>query len=344
MADINGTNNDDVLYSLNESDSISAGVGNDIIYAGQENDTIYGGGDIDTLRILGDSADYWTTSSGFSASTFGLGGVAFSTYDPIVELGGIGNSSYSLYIRSVEILQFNDKTLYWDGFGWDKKQSFTLGDDTVNGSSQNEFMDGQNGNDILSGMKGDDLLYGGNGDDSLLGGTGNDFVIGDMGNDTLRGGEGNDLLCGMHDADLLYGGKGDDTLRGLWGDDLLYGDTGNDILEAYIGNDTLYGGEGDDLICISSGEHTLYGGKGIDTFFVYRFTDSYKVLINDFKQGQDIIDVSLTEYTAVAYGAGSGDTLWYAYEGGNTVIHAPVGDDTIAIKGLLVLTETDFIF
>lgn len=343
MADINGTNNDDVIYGLNESDTISGGAGNDTIYAGQENDTIDGGGDIDTLRILGIAADSRITSYSFTAHADQLGGYGLS--GSVIELGRIGDDSYSLQMQSIEILQFDDKTLYWDGFGWDKEASFTLGDDTVNGSSQNEFMDGQTGNDILSGMKGNDLLLGRNGDDSLSGGTGNDFILGGDGNDTLRGGEDNDLLDGDGGADILYGGKGDDSLRGGDGGDLLYGDTGNDVLDGDSGSDTTYGGEGDDLFVTASGNDMLYGGKGEDMFMFFLYSgSSMTATINDFKQGQDVIDVTYTPYTAIAYGAGSGDSLGYAYEGGNTVIHAPVGESTVTLKGHLVLTEADFLF
>lgn len=121
----------------------------------------------------------------------------------------------------------------------------TQGDDTYDGTANDDTINGLKGDDTLSGAGGDDIVNGGNGDD------------------TLYGGSGNDTLNGGNDNDTLYGQDGDDKLDGASGDDTLYGGDGNDQLIGAGGSDTLVGGEGDDWL---NG-----GGGGTDTF-VFNFT------------------------------------------------------------------------
>jgi len=59
------------------------------------------------------------------------------------------------------------------------------GNDTVIGSSENEYIKGGNGEDVLSG---------GAGHDDIRGDNGNDVMIGGAGNDILNGGGGTDLV------------------------------------------------------------------------------------------------------------------------------------------------------
>jgi hypothetical protein len=66
------------------------------------------------------------------------------------------------------------------------------------------------GNDTLTGSSVEDFIRGGAGDDLVDGTEGNDKLLGNWGNDILVGGEGNDLLAGGFGNDLLVGGAGSD--------------------------------------------------------------------------------------------------------------------------------------
>jgi len=69
------------------------------------------------------------------------------------------------------------------------------------------------GNQSLYGGANDDYLVGYAGDDKLYGGLGNDYLCGDQGNDRLLGGDGNDILVGGTGDDYIDGGSGRDTFR-----------------------------------------------------------------------------------------------------------------------------------
>jgi Ca2+-binding RTX toxin-like protein len=152
---------------------------------------------------------------------------------------------------------------------------FFSGDDTISGSTGNDYLNGYAGNDNISGDRGNDELHGGLGKDILSGDTGNDKLYGDDGNDGILGGSGNDYA---------YGGNGNDAVDGGDGLDHLYGGAGND---------KIYGGFGADI---------LSGGAGHDTFFYRNLpkfsgkesgpTSSTRDTILDFTHGQDKIDVS----------------------------------------------------
>lgn len=89
----------------------------------------------------------------------------------------------------------------------------TLGNDTINGTSEQDVLDGSWGNDVLNGLGGNDRLIGGLGNDTLNGGDGNDTLLGGDGNDILNGGTGDDLLIGGRGTDTLTGGTGKDIFR-----------------------------------------------------------------------------------------------------------------------------------
>ncbi|SCZ71718.1 Hemolysin-type calcium-binding repeat-containing protein [Epibacterium ulvae] len=222
-------------------------------------------------------------------------------------------------IQSVEILEFNDRTVAvslddteTDRFTGD--QSDTSRDDLAFGGRGNDRMSGQRGDDILFGEDGDDTLDGGRQDDRLDGGSGNDHLMGSLGRDTLLGdtgddrlnggsdndrllgGAGNDRLIGGNGRDVLSGGEGNDTLSGGAHRDRLMGNEGNDVLQGRLGSDTLFGGLGDDRLNGGANSDTLNGGEGSDTLkggagedlFVFT-ADSGRDVIRDFEIGEDQI-------------------------------------------------------
>ena len=102
----------------------------------------------------------------------------------------------------------------------------------IEGTPSNNSLLGSSDNDFISGLAGNDNLIGNAGDDVLVGGTGDDRLLGNLG------------------ADLLDGGTGDDSLIAGSGDDILDGGTGDDSLIAGSGNDqfVLREGDGEDTI------------------------------------------------------------------------------------------------
>jgi Ca2+-binding RTX toxin-like protein len=128
--------------------------------------------------------------------------------------------------------------------------SGTANDDSIQGTSERDFLFGSAGNDSIIGLEGDDYLDGGADNDSLLGGEGDDVLIGAGGNDTLLGGSGNDnIMAGAGNA-ILDGGAGSDSLGG------------------WFGNYNMFGGAGNDLMTGSSGQDTFRGGSGADNFYL----------------------------------------------------------------------------
>jgi Ca2+-binding RTX toxin-like protein len=149
-----------------------------------------------------------------------------------------------------------------------------IGDDLLNGTSNQDKFYGSFGNDTIRGYNSDDILEGGEGDDHLQGDDGNDKLHGSFGNDfmdggasqdTLVGGSGNDWLKGQSGDDRLWGGDGNDTLDGGQNQDQLYGEAGNDNLSGGEGDNTLDGGDGADQLNGGQHQDRLYGGKGQDT-------------------------------------------------------------------------------
>ena len=88
----------------------------------------------------------------------------------------------------------------------------------IYGTSGNDTLNGTSDNDNIFGLGGNDLLSGNDGHDTLLGGTGNDILFGDSGDDVLNGGAGNDSLLDWSGNDTyIFGvGSGTDTVQG-WG-------------------------------------------------------------------------------------------------------------------------------
>ena len=136
---------------------------------------------------------------------------------------------------------------------------------------------------------GNDFARLGNGDDSISGGDGNDTIFGGGGRDLINAGAGNDeIRLGVGDAqvnagtgnDLIYG-AGRNVLNGQDGDDFIVGNGNGTKISGGAGNDTLVGG---------SGFETINGGEGNDTFLFDANTE--QAIINDFRHGEDKIDLS----------------------------------------------------
>jgi Ca2+-binding RTX toxin-like protein len=134
-------------------------------------------------------------------------------------------------------------------------------------------------------------------------------IDGTSGNDILNGTDGPDVINGFDGGDELYG-KGDN--------DELYGGDGTDLLDGGLGDDLLDGGAGDDVVS--------YGGatNGITV-------DLSSEISQDTGWGWDRI-ISVEGLVGTAFGdsiTGSGRAEMIDPRGGDNVVHAMGGDDTI---------------
>jgi Ca2+-binding RTX toxin-like protein len=110
-------------------------------------------------------------------------------------------------------------------------------DDVIIGCSHLEPQCSQ-GN-FLFGLEGDDSLQGSTADDWIFGDAGNDELTGADGNDKLFGGSGKDILQAGFGGDFLYGGPGNNELYAGPGDDVLIGGKGSDYFDCGDGYDTI---------------------------------------------------------------------------------------------------------
>lgn len=104
-----------------------------------------------------------------------------------------------------------------------------------------------------------------------------------------------------HD-DIVLGRGGRDFINGGGGDDLIKGGSGGDVLNGDAGKDEVYGGSDADWLQDSGGGAKFWGGKGHDTFASTDPGTSGVPRIEDFKHGQDIIELDHNEFHALAEG------------------------------------------
>ncbi len=112
----------------------------------------------------------------------------------------------------------------------------------IEGTSNNNSILGSSDNDFISGLAGNDNILGNAGDDVIVGGEGNDRLLGNLGADILDGGADNDILISGSGDDILDGGRGNDTLIAGSGNDqfvLREGDGEDSIADYLDGTDSF---------------------------------------------------------------------------------------------------------
>lgn len=348
MADITGTENDDILVGTDLQDALYGLGGDDDLNGGQDADVLYGGQGSDTLTGGGSwwwSGEWDVMDGGPGADTM-IGSQGTDIYyvddlgDTIIEADyGFYNNDWNqadkVYV-SVDDYRLHGfvEIVYLTG-----NENLTVyGKDTDNYSLDQIY--GNSGNNTVYGLAGDDRLEGAEGDDTLDGGDGDDVLIGGAGADTLIGGAGDDqyIIDGMLDILVENPGEGTDSIRSYYVDVTLPDNfenswtyvglnaTGNDAGNLIEGiGATLRGLGGDDVITVSyppifvpGWEWTLattylYGGDGNDTL-----TGGYIDYLYG-GDGNDVLD-----------GKGGADTL----EGGD-------GDDQYLLHGQEASIEED---
>ena len=195
-----------------------------------------------------------------------------------------------------------------------------MGNDTVHGTGNADWVLGGDNSDQLFGYDGDDRLYGELGNDQLFGGAGNDSLYGGNNFDYIEGGTGNDSIVG---------GQGDDTLLGEDGADRMFGDSGNDQLYGGLGVDTIQGGDGNDVICGGDDNDVLRGDRGADQIYGGNGHDNIQggghadTIHGD--DGNDTIDGG-TDNDLIYGGVGNDSIIGGA---GNDQAYGGVGNDTV---------------
>ncbi|WP_420003924.1 Hint domain-containing protein [Arenibacterium sp. LLYu02] len=245
---VEGSGNDDVLYSFAGDDTIDGGGGNDVVYAGDGADSVAGGTGQDTLygqagndtidgeagndviyagsgddRILGgsgndtmygeDGQDTFVFEDGFGSDLL-YGGDGGADFD-IVDLSALSGAATVNYAFS----EYGTFTNGADSATFYQIEGFTLTDhnDSLNASASSTgvWVDAGQGDDRLIGSAGNDTLIGGAGNDSMTGGSGEDqFVLSTSGGrDTvtdfdLADSDANGFYNDQIDVSDLVGGSG----------------------------------------------------------------------------------------------------------------------------------------
>ncbi|MFN4352188.1 MAG: VCBS domain-containing protein [Hylemonella sp.] len=235
--EIDGTTQNDVLYTTGQHDVVNAGDGDDMILGSTGGDNLNGGGGNDLYEYrLGDG---WVgitdvaDGAGGNVVRFGEGitpemlerklrfnyfpdepeenslRIVFDEVN-ILQLNGFNPLNPEGSPHAVEYFEFADGTV----LSWDQllDKVFVVegdfGDEELTGTNRSDRLYGYEGNDVLVGRAGDDVLTGASGADVLQGGTGADnyvFQLGD-GADTIMddGVQANTITfgAGVFEADI----------------------------------------------------------------------------------------------------------------------------------------------
>ena len=200
----------------------------------------------------------------------------------------------------------------------------------------------------ITGTPDPDFLFGTEDDDVILGLAGDDFLLGQGGNDTIDGGLDDDTLAGDSGSDLLIGGDGDDELSG----NSSFG---------IVGADTLTGGAGIDAFTWSVGSTgsqsstpgvqdivTDFEGAGVaggDTLeLVLPFGEPQRLVFRGALPAVPAIGAALVfgndGFTDVFYAFDGGDTVLFANSNDNGIFDAD--DFAVEMSGTHALVRSDF--
>jgi Ca2+-binding RTX toxin-like protein len=204
----------DSLLGGSGAESVDGGAGNDSLAGGTGNDSLAGGQGDDTL-IGGAGDDRFILSAGFGADSVD-GGEAAEISGDLLDASGV-SEGLTLTITGSEsgTLVGSSGTVAFSGV---ERFALGSGNDVFDGtgSTTSANVDAGAGNDSLTGSNKSDTLIGGLGRDTLYGGLGNDELVLDAG-DLAFGGDGSDtfLIPGITSGDstiVVYGGDTNDSL------------------------------------------------------------------------------------------------------------------------------------
>ncbi|GLK67631.1 beta strand repeat-containing protein [Hansschlegelia plantiphila] len=231
------------------------------------------------------------------------------------------------------------------------------GNDTIAGSSDENYITAAAGDDVVEGRGGADHLDGGTGVDTLsYAGSSAGVVVaingaasgGDAQGDVLLnfenlyGSNYNDSLAGDGGVNALFGSVGADTLKGAGGADRLDGGTGVDSMQGGADNDVYVVDSASDVV-----DELAFLGSGIDTVEtaitldmsnaatfkgdVENLTLTGAAAINGTGNALDNL-ITGNEESNILTGAGGSDIL--VGGAGNDVLRGGAGNDVYVIDGL----------
>ena len=317
--DIDGTPGNDNLVGTAGNDVINGLAGNDIL-DGLGGDDVLNGGDGADRFIGGEGADEMNGDAGFDSVDYrgATSRVAFN-----VDTGGtVGDAAGDTYsgIERYYLSDFND---------------------TITGSSANEFFYGEDGNDTINAGGGIDRLYGGDGNDIQRGQDGTDVLYGSAGADQLNGGAGVDVAnytfaTAAIDLNMSTGGTGGDAagdtyfgIEAVYGsdfDDIIIGNNSGNELRGEDGADSLSGAGGNDRLYGGLGGDVLDGGIGTDSIY-YTFATAGVTL--DLATGGTGGEAAGDSFTSIEWVFGSGFDDSLTGDAGNNRLYGQDGNDTL---------------
>ena len=345
MANITGTNGDDVLNGTEKNDVIVGLDGNDVLNGKGGKDVLVGNrgadkhngghGDDTIVWNNGDGSDTNDGGSGKDTQVVNGANAAGDAFE--VRTGGndflfdrVNLVPFKLNDQNIEKLEVNG------GGGHDSLKVFDLA-----GTDLKEIhFKGGAGNDSLDasatsvpvkawGGDGHDKLLGGSVNDELNGDAGNDVLIGNRGSDKHNGGHGNDTIVWNNGdgSDFNNGGSGRDTQvvngANAAGDEFVVKGTGNNsfvfdrvnlvpfkLTDKNIEKLDVSGGGGDDKLIVGN-----MNGSGVDKIF-FKGGD-----------GKDFMDASKSHVPVEASGGAHNDHLTGGF--GDDVLKGDAGDDKL---------------
>ena len=238
-----------------------------------------------------------------------------------IENGILTFSLQNLHIDAANFYGYISQDLY--GIPYTGLSFFFSENDTMTGSSKDDWLASENGHDNVFGGAGSDFLGGGagndhlygqspnggpDGNDTISGGDGADYIQGNAGNDSLDGNSGSDRIQGGQGNDRINGNLGNDTVNGNLGNDEIHGGTGDDSLRGGRDNDLIFGNQGNDVIFGDLGDDTLAGGSGTNILTGGEGSDVFQVFSKDMSEfdkmkiGIDGLPVDMTTITDFTVG------------------------------------------
>ena len=328
----NAYSTNDYLFSGSENDKLSGGDGNDIFDGEAGNDSLNGGYGNDTYIFgLGYGTDTITDNNGTNTIKF-LEGIKpedllvtnLDGYDLMISIRGTTDKLILDNFRLEEEFQ---------NFTFEFADGTTMVASDINGPLRNIM--GTNGDDNMSSVYSlDTIIYGLEGNDTLNGSGQNDELYGGVGNDTLHGNAGNDIFDGGAGDDFLDDYFGNDTyIFGLgYGTDTINDYNGTNTIKF------LEGIKPEDLLVTNEGsgyyDTTLLIRGTTDKLILSRFRDNerYQNFTFEFADGTTMHANDINSPLRNIVGTSDGETLNYVYSL-DTIINGLEGNDTLNGSG-----------